>query len=112
MDALAAGRPAISPCHTSMLDYFTAEVGWVVPSEEEPAVVAVGGERLLTRWHRIDFTALVQQFRASYELAHHSPDRYTAMAHTARQRMRQYASLDRVWPTFRDALEAAAGGRR
>lgn len=111
MDALAAGRPAISPRHTSMLDYFTADVGWVVPSEEEPAAVAVGRERFLSRWHRVDFAALVQQFRASYELAHRSPDRYAAMAHAARHRMREYASLDRVWPTFRDALDAAAGGR-
>ncbi|MCS6864855.1 MAG: glycosyltransferase [Gemmataceae bacterium] len=110
MDALAAGRPALSPRHTSMRDYFTADMGWVVPSTDEPAAVTVGRERLLSRWQRVDFAALVNQFRASYELVRRSPDRYSALARAARQRMHEYASLERVWPIFRAALEAAVGG--
>jgi glycosyltransferase involved in cell wall biosynthesis len=110
MDALAAGRPALSPAHTSMADYHGPELGWVVPSEEEPAAVAVGTERVVSSWHRVDAAALAAQFRESYEVARGDPGRYRAMAGAARRRMREYASAERVWPRLREALDAAAGG--
>jgi glycosyltransferase involved in cell wall biosynthesis len=110
MDALAGGRPALAPRHTSMLDYYEPGAGWVIPSTEEPAVVGVSDKRLVTRWHRVDSTALVEQFRESYEVANRAHGRYREMAVTARKRMRDYASLEQVWPQFRAALDALAGG--
>lgn len=110
MDALAAGRPALSPRHTSMLDYYTADLGWVIPSEAEPATVGVGTEWLDSSWHRVDVAGLAGQFRESYQVARGEPARYRELSSAARERMREYASAERVWPRFRDALAAATGG--
>src|SRR5205823_5543734 len=36
-DALAAGRPAVAPCHTGLRECFDGALGWVVRSSPEPA---------------------------------------------------------------------------
>ena len=110
MDALAAGRPVLSPRHTSMLDYHDAGLGWVVPSCEEPAALAVGAEKFLSRWHRVDADGLAAQFRESYEVAVGAPARYRALAAAARARMTEYASEARVWPRLCAALDGLTGG--
>ena len=51
MDYLAAGRPAVSPCHTALGDYFGPDVGFVVESHPEPAA-SPQDRRLRIRYER------------------------------------------------------------
>ena len=65
MNYLAAGRPAISPCHTAIADYFGRDVGFVVESHPEPAAFPHDSRlRSTTTWHRLVWTSLVEQIRA------------------------------------------------
>jgi glycosyltransferase involved in cell wall biosynthesis len=108
MDALAAGRPGISPRHSAMLDYFGPEMGYVVSSSPEPAPFPFGEGNGVTTWHRLDWQSLHDRFRESYEAARSGGDRYRALSRWGRERMRDYASHEAVWPRFRDSLDALA----
>ena len=104
---LAAGRPAIAPCHTGFIDCFGPDAGLVVDSHPEPSRIPGDPERrLVTTRHRIVWQSLCEHFRHSYELAtHQSPD-YQIMASRARRRARDRASVEAVWPRLAEALEA------
>jgi glycosyltransferase involved in cell wall biosynthesis len=106
-EMLAAGRPALSPIHTAMKDFFDESIGFVVESHPEPCPFpgdAIGPLR--TTWHRLVWQSLHDQLQASYALAH-DPEAYQALAERARQRMREYASLDSVLPRLAEALDVA-----
>jgi glycosyltransferase involved in cell wall biosynthesis len=104
-EALAAGRPAIAPRHTSLVDYFDEGLGWVVRSSPEPTWFTPDPEmRLLTTWHRLDWQSLCDQLRASYEVARHHPQQYRQLARRGRQRMHDYATAERVFPRLLKAL--------
>lgn len=107
-NSLGAGRPGLAPCHSGMSDYFEKSVGLVVESHPEPASWPHDVEqRVRTRWARIVWQSLHDQFRAGYEMARHDVAGYQALAERGRQRAREYASAERVWPTLAAALEAA-----
>lgn len=107
-NSLGAGRPGIAPCHSGMSDYFEESVGLVVESHPEPASWPHDIEqRVTTRWARIVWQSLHDQFRAGYEMARHNAGRYQAMAERARHRANEYASAARIWPTLAAALDAA-----
>ena len=107
MNYLAAGRPAVSPCHSAIEDYFDEEVGFVVDSHAEPAAFPHDPElRCRTTWARIVWPSLVKQIRASYELAKSDPASYQAMAGKARARMQGWASMDQVGQRLNVALDA------
>jgi hypothetical protein len=108
MDFLAAGRPGISPAHTSIADYFDADVGFVVASHREPCAWPQDTSgKLSTTWHRLDWASLVEQVRASYELATRGADAYGALSTRARERMAEKAGSERVWPRLSAALSEA-----
>ena len=107
MNYLAAGRPAVSPCHSAIEDYFDEEVGFIVDSHPEPAAFPHDPElRCRTTWARIVWPSLVKQIRASYEMAKSDPASYQAMAARARERMQGWASTDQVWQRLNVALDA------
>jgi hypothetical protein len=107
-DFLAAGRPGVAPAHTAMAEYFDSNLGFVVDSHPEPASWPhAPDKRCTTSWHRIVWQSLHDQFRASYETACRQPARYQALADQGRQRMRDFASVERVWPRLEAALNLA-----
>jgi glycosyltransferase involved in cell wall biosynthesis len=104
-EMLAAGRPALSPIHTAMRDYFDASVGFVVESHPEPSPFPNDHTgRLKTTRHRLVWQSLHDQFQASYAVAQ-DPAAYGALAARARQRMREYAAPERVQALLQEALE-------
>jgi glycosyltransferase involved in cell wall biosynthesis len=108
-EMLAAGRPALSPTHTAMRDYFDASVGFVVESHPEPCPFPGDpSERLKTTCHRLVWQSLHDQFQASYAVAQ-DPAAYGALAARARQRMREYAAPERVQTLLQEALAVVPG---
>jgi hypothetical protein len=102
--ALAAGRPAIAPCHTAMADYMDDRVGFVVESHPEPTFWPHDPEhRYETSWHRIVWSDLRNQFLHSATLVEEDYAAYRALARSARTRMYAYASHEVV----ADALKRA-----
>jgi len=123
MNYLAAGRPVIAPRHTALADYFDADVGFVVPSHPEPTYWPHDTRRRWrATWHRLVWSELVTQIRASYELVRQRRRSYEALAAAARERMRDWASpaavgrrLGRAWEQILDARQGhqgAAGATR
>ena len=109
-DFLAAGRPAIAPNHTAMSEYIDSRVAFVAESRAEPTHWPWDAERRpATSWNRIDRRSLERQLQASYEVARREPERYRAMAHCGRERMREQASAERVWPRLAEALKLVQG---
>jgi hypothetical protein len=106
MNCLAAGRPCISPSHTAISDYFTAEMGLVVDSHPEPAHWPQDcRQRWRTTCHRLVWTSLVEQIRRGYRMAKADRKAYEAMAAAGREKMRQWAHPESVWPRLRSAMQ-------
>ena len=111
MNYLAAGRPGISPAHTAIGDYFDGEAGFVVESHPEPCAWPQDSRlRWRTTWHRLVWTSLVEQIRRGYQVAKSDRTAYDAMAQAARERMRQWAHPEAVWPHLRSAMELLTAG--
>ena len=107
-NSLGAGRPGIAPCHSGMSDYFEPSVGLVVESHPEPASWPHDFEqRVRTRWARIVWQSLHDQFRAGYEMARQDVGHYQALAERGRRRAKEYASAESIWPALAAALDAA-----
>jgi hypothetical protein len=105
MNYLGAGRPGISPRHSSMGDYFGPQSGFVVDSHPEPAAWPHDRRlRLRTSWGRIVWTSLRDQIAASYRLARERPDEYRGLAERCRSEMRAWASPDAVATRLAAAL--------
>ena len=112
MNYLAAGRPGISPAHSSMSDYFSDRSGLVVESHPEPAAWPHDQRlRLRTSWGRIVWTSLRDQIRAGYRMATEQPDRYRELAATCRAEMRAWASAAAVSRRLEAALAELAERR-
>jgi glycosyltransferase involved in cell wall biosynthesis len=108
---LAAGRPGLAPAHTALADYFSQELGFVVDSHPEPACWPHDPhKKITTRWQRLVWQSLHDQFRTSYEVARHDRKLYHAMARRGAEHMADYASAERVWPKLAVALDAVAEG--
>ncbi len=106
MNHLAAGRPAISPCHTAIGDYFSRDIGFVVESHPEPAAFPQDSQlRKTTTWHRLVWTSLVEQIQKSYAVAKQDPATYQRLARNARAKMLGWVSSQEVGPRLREALD-------
>lgn len=93
IEYMSAGKPAISPRHTAMVDYVTPANALVVDSTEEPCGFPheEGGEWSTTR-HRIAFDALAGAFANGYRIARDLPDDYAHRAAAAHDAMREFCS--------------------
>ena len=112
-NSLGAGRPGIAPCHSGMSDYFDESVGLVVESHPEPASWPHDpDQRVNTRWARIVWQSLHDQFRAGYEMARGDSARYRSLSERARQRADEYAGAETVWPLLARALDSVAAKTR
>jgi len=110
MNHLAAGRPGVSPDHSSMSDYFGPESGFVVESHPEPAAWPHEiRQRLLTTWGRIVWTSLRDQIRASHAMASNDPAAYGALGRSSRRHMQAWAGRQAVTQRLDAALDAVIG---
>jgi hypothetical protein len=108
-EMLAAGRPALSPIHSAMQDYFGEDVGFVIASHPEPTHWPGDPRRhLKTTWARLVWQSMYDQFRASYAVAQH-PQQYLNLATQARQRMMTWAGPAQVSRLMREALGTISG---
>jgi glycosyltransferase involved in cell wall biosynthesis len=108
-DFLAAGRPAVAPAHTAMAEYIDDTLAFVVPAHGERTHWPCDPQRRpTTHWHVVERSALERRIRESYEMARHDAARHRRMASQARQRMREFASAQSVWPRLAEALGAVS----
>ncbi len=104
--ALAAGRPALAPRHTALLDYIDEEVAFVLGSHAEPTFFPHDPEpRFETSWHRLVWTDLRDRLRESAEVAERDRARYDALAQAARHRMNDLYSCPAAVKALQKALE-------
>lgn len=94
-EALAAGRPAVAPRHTSLADYIDDRVAFVIDSDEEPTFFPHDPEpRYETSWHRLNWASLRDRLREAARVAEREPGRYHAMAGAAGARMKARYSTE------------------
>jgi glycosyltransferase involved in cell wall biosynthesis len=93
MEFLSCGKPAIAPRHSAMLDYIDSEVAFVVDSWLD-ATAWSHDPRLAYRTlrHQIDWSSLVEAYRAAYRCVQDDPSRYAKMSAAAIERMRGHCS--------------------
>jgi glycosyltransferase involved in cell wall biosynthesis len=106
MDYLAAGRPAISPKHTAISDYFGTNAGFVVDSHPEPCSWPQDRSgRWRTSWHRIVWPSLADAFEKSYNLARNDAAAYCRLSAQARQTMQEWSHPELVVMRLRAVVE-------
>lgn len=105
MNYLAAGRPAVSPKHSCLEDYFHPEHGFVIASEQEPAAWPQEKKQpFRTTWARISWDSLREAIQESYRVAK-NPEGYSSMATKCRDDMREWASYESVKKKLKEALK-------
>ena len=92
MEFLSAGKPALAPRHTAMLDYINEDIAHVVHTSVELSDWAVDPKgELRSQRHRLNWESLMQGFRDCYHMAHNDPESYQRMSENAWQRMREFS---------------------
>jgi glycosyltransferase involved in cell wall biosynthesis len=104
---MAAGRPGLAPSHTALAEYAGEDVGFRIDSHPEPAAWPHDPQqRLLTTWHRLVWSSLHDQIKASYVLAAQNQKSYQSRADLGRERMIQFAGSAEIWRRLEKALNA------
>ena len=105
MEFMSAGRPAIAPCHTAMLDYITPENSFVVHSTERPTCWP-HDPRAAIRTHRhvVSVASMISAYRESYDVAKNDPGRYAAMSQAASRSLQAFCSNEVVGQRLSEAL--------
>ena len=105
LEAMASGRPGISPVHTAMTDYMTTDAGLLFQSFAEPCVLPGDASgRLQTTWQRVCWPSLCEQLVRAYEIRKRQPGQYQAMASAARAAAFAWASEGEVLRRLREAI--------
>jgi hypothetical protein len=105
MEYMSAGRPAVAPAHTAMLDYVSPENSFVIRSE--PTLTQwPHDERAAKRClhHRISFADYVRQCRESYRVARDEPNTYARMSAAAVSALQAFCSEEVVLGRLADML--------
>ena len=97
MNYLAAGRPGVSPCHSAISDYFDSQIGFVADSHQEPAAWPHDPRlRIRSTWARLVWPSMVEQIRASYQIAKYEKATYLEMSRNARGKLDSWAGMESV----------------
>jgi len=106
MEFMSAGKPALAPNHSAMVDYIDESNAFVVRSSEEwthwphdPRLV------LRTFRYRLDWQSLFDAFVASHRVALREPARYVAMSRAATSALQRHCSLAVIEAGLRDFLQ-------
>jgi glycosyltransferase involved in cell wall biosynthesis len=108
MEFMSAGKPAIAPWNTALVDYLSADNSFPVASSLEPWCWPHDPRQAFrTRRHRIDFGSLMQAYRNSYDVAKDDPQRYARMSDSANRDLKAHCSQDLVEDRLRTFLGMA-----
>jgi len=110
MEFMSAGRPAVTPKHTAMLDYVSDDNAFVVDSHMRPAFWPHDIRRA-TRCLRYQpsFSDLVHRYRDSFDVARHNPTRYARMSVAARKALKNFCSDDVVTASLTEVFDHLTG---
>lgn len=93
MEFLSCGRPAVSPRHSAMADYIDEDVAFVIDSWLDATYWPHDPRQAYrTCRHQVDWTSLVNAYKAAYVCATENPDRYAQMSRNAVERMQMHCS--------------------
>jgi glycosyltransferase involved in cell wall biosynthesis len=103
--ALASGRPAIVPDHSSYPEWVDASVGLSVASHVEPTSWPIDGlGKHATNWSRVDWSGLRDRLVESAAIVDDDPVCYEHLSAAARERMGSAASVTSAARALREAL--------
>lgn len=106
MEFMAAGRPAIAPRHTAMIDYVDETNSFVVACHERPAFWPHDARHAITcRRHQTSFTDIVRCYRDSFRIASCAPQKYREMSLSACEAQRRYCSMEVVSARLQAVIE-------
>jgi glycosyltransferase involved in cell wall biosynthesis len=110
MEFMSAGRPAITPLHTAMLDYVTAENSFIVRSTTRPTSWP-HDPRMATRTvrHMLSFADLVRAYELSFAVARDEPGRYAAMSDAASRGLAAFCADEIVHERLGEVVRFATG---
>ncbi len=84
MEFMSAGRPALAPLHTAMIDYVSADNAFVIGSHQRPAFWPHDVRQAIRCLrHQVDFADVVRCYRESFAVARDEATRYAAMSRAA-----------------------------
>jgi hypothetical protein len=93
VEFMSAGRPAIAPLHTAMLDYITRDNALIVASDVEFCSFPHDPRNMLTTTrHRIAWPSLCDAFAEAASIVRQNPARYASMSASAAATMKSYCS--------------------
>jgi glycosyltransferase involved in cell wall biosynthesis len=112
MEYMSAGKPAIAPRHTAMLDYLDAQNGFLIASHREPTIWPHDPrEAIRATRHKIDFESLLRAYGKSYDVAVSDPARYAAMSAHAHDRLYAHCSHDVIDAKLKQFLRGVMPAR-
>ena len=93
MEFMSAGRPAVAPRHTAMIDYVSTDDAFVISDHQRPAFWPHDVRQAIRCLrHQVDFAAVVRCYRESFAVARDDPARYAAMSCAAVEALRGFCS--------------------
>ena len=101
---LAAGRPALCPCHSSMQDYVREEYCFIIDSFKSPTGWPENPDHLRTTWSEINIESYIQNLHHSYQIAVENYSRYLEMSHAASRAMKEYFDEDSLQRKITDFI--------
>jgi glycosyltransferase involved in cell wall biosynthesis len=106
MEFMSAGRPAVAPRHTAMLDYLTPDNAFIVRSFEKPAAWPQDTRQALRcKRNAVSFADLVRAYRDSYRVAREQPRHYETMSTAAVSSLEKHCSDSVVTNRLETALQ-------
>jgi len=112
MEFMSAGRPAVAPRHTAMVDYISEDNAFVIDCHMRPAFWP-HDIRQATRCMRyeLNFSDLVRCYRDSFRVARHEPFRYARLSAAAQETMKRFCSNEVVLTGLTALFDRLAGRR-
>ncbi|MDX2275815.1 MAG: hypothetical protein NW206_10230 [Hyphomonadaceae bacterium] len=105
MEYMSAGRPAVAPAHTAMLDYVTPDNAFIIASDARPTHWPHDRQQVRRCNHyKVRFDDLVRQFQRSYAVAKGDPALYARMSAAAVKSLRAFCSEDVARLRLRDVV--------
>jgi len=109
MESMSAGKPAVAPWNTALVDYLSAENSFPVATSLEPWWWPHDPRMAYrTKRHRLDFDSLMRAYRASFDVAKNDPERYARMAIVANTALKAHCSEAVVEERLRSFLDIPA----
>jgi glycosyltransferase involved in cell wall biosynthesis len=105
MEFMSAGRPAIAPAHTAMLDYVSPANSFVVRSSERLVPWPHDSRQAdRSRRYMVSLADLIRAYRESYDVARNDPARYAAMSRDATASLRDFCATPLVEQRLAEVL--------